>query len=336
MREQPHYSNLLTKDFFEEYYVKQKMSYPKLREMLKQRGINISIGALHTYAQRHGLGRTVSESRLLVIHDEPLDWSKTMMNEVLIEAIDGFLLGDGGVSLNTKETAGRLRCSVEYQEFCAYMMSFFSGYQSVWSKYEQSSMKQGIVWQGSTSFHPDLLQQYLRWYPFVESKGKRDKQPPDDIRVTPLSVMIWYLGDGSLIVDEEANTVMLRLSTDSFLPERVEFLAGKLREKGIACHKNNDNRIMVDARGIPAFFGFIGKESPVKCYDYKFKLPEWRLSSKRMRDVAEELGVDYQRLAYLVKIGKIKCLRASGQGKPRFLPEHVSACRDMKEQGELY
>ena len=34
MREQPHYTNLLTKEFFEEYYINKKMSYPKIRNML--------------------------------------------------------------------------------------------------------------------------------------------------------------------------------------------------------------------------------------------------------------------------------------------------------------
>jgi len=56
----------------------------------------------------------------------------------------------------------------------------------------------------------------------------------------------------------------------------------------------------------------------------------------RMRDVAEELKVDYQRLAYLVKTGMITCLRASDKGKPRFLPEHVEACKALISSGDLY
>jgi len=336
MREQPHYDNLLTKEFFEKYYIEQKMSYPSLREMLRAQGLNIAVGTLCKYAKKHGLGRTATEARLQIIHEDPLEWGKSLINEQLIEMIDGFILGDGSLGPNTKNTAARLTCGVEYQEFCSYMMSLFGKYQAVWSKYEHSSMNQGFVWQGMTSFHPDLYQQYLRWYPFVESKGKRDKNPPDDVRLTPTSVMLWYLGDGSLIIDKKVNTVMLRISTDSFLPERVEFLAAKLCEKGIACHRNNDNRIMVDAKGIPAFFSFIGNESPVKCYDYKFKLPEWRLSSMRMSEVAQKLGVDYQRLAHLVKSGKLPCYRASDKGKPRFLPEHIEVCKSMMASGELY
>jgi len=335
MREQPHYESLLTEAFFKVHYIKEKLSLPSIQNLLKKQGFNISIGCIYTYAKKHGVVRSVSEARQQH-QNSSLDWSKSQINEPLIEAIDGFVLGDGGIRQNTHGTAAKLRCGVEHLEFCSYQMSMFSAYQGIWTKTNDPSMNQGFRWDGRTTHHPDLLKQYLRWYPFVESKGKRDKQPPDDVRITPTSVMLWYLGDGSLIIDEEANTVMLRLSTDSFLPERVEFLAGKLREKGIACHRNNDNRVMVDARGIPAFFDFIGKESPIRCYDYKFKLPEWRMSSKRMRDVAKELGVDYQRLAYMVKIGRIPCLRASDKGKPRFLPEHVEACKSLMKDGSLY
>lgn len=335
MKEKPHYESLLTRDFFQTHYIENKMSYPSIQEMLKKQGFNISVGCLYKYAKKYDFGRTISEARQQH-QNSSLDWSKTLIDEPLIEAIDGFLLGDGGIRQNTHETAGKLRCGVEYLEFCAYQMSMFSVYQGIWTKVNDPSMNQGFRWDGRTTFHPDLYQQYLRWYPFVESKGKRDKQPPDDVRLTPTSVMLWYLGDGSLIIDEKANTVMLRISTDSFLPERVEFLADKLCDKGIACHRNNDNRIMVDAKGIPAFFNFIGSESPIKCYDYKFKLPEWRLSSKRMSEVAQELGVDYQRLAHLVKVGRVPCHRVTEKGKPRFLPEHIEACRAFIATGELY
>jgi hypothetical protein len=169
----------------------------------------------------------------------------------------------------------------------------------------------------------------MRWYPIC---GK--KQPPDDVRITPLSVMMWYLGDGSLV--QGNNTVMLRLSTDGFLPEKVEFLAEKLREKNIDCHRNNDNRIMVNAKGIPTFFNFIGRKSPVKCYEYKFDLPEWRFESKRLSDVAKELGVSYNRISHLVKTGRLGCYRASVKGRPRMLPDHIEKAKQLMSNGELY
>jgi len=145
---------------------------------------------------------------------------------------------------------------------------------------------------------------------------------------------MWYLGDGSLVKGKD--TVMLRLSTDGFAPDRVKFLSKRLRDKGIACHRNNDNRIMINAKGIPAFFDFIGRKSPVKCYDYKFELPEWRFTSKRLREVADELSVSYNRLSHLVKSGRLGCYRASEKGRPRMLPEHIERAKELIKTGELY
>jgi len=196
-------------------------------------------------------------------------------------------------------------------------------------------MNQGFMWSGTTKHHPDIQKQYLRWYP--EINGKRTKQPPNDVRITPKSVMLWYLGDGSLYANNKENTISIQLSTDSFLPEKVRFLANKLNSISIHCHRTNDNRIRISSKGIPAFFNFIGDKSPIKCYDYKFdRVPIWRFSSKRMSEVANDLDISYNRLSHLVKIGKIDCYRASEKGRPRLLPEHIEQAKKLKLEGQLY
>jgi len=250
------------------------------------------------------------------------------------EYIDGFLLGDGGVGIDRrmKSKKARYRCSLEYREFCKYLIGFFKG---TVSKYNSIKMKQGFFFEGSTLYSEEAYKQYIRWYP-KNKTGKRLKQIPNDVEITPISVMMWYLGDGSLVKPEDNSTVMLRLSTDGFLKEGVLLLAKKLNDIGIKCHRNNDNRIMVDARGIPAFFNYIGRTSPVKCYDYKFDLPEWRFESKRMKEVAEELSVSYNRLSHLVKIKKINSFRLSEKGRPRFLPIHIEEAKKLIKVGELY
>jgi len=327
MREQPHYTNLLTEEFFTEHYIRGRMSYPKIREMLLKQGYNVHVGTLYNYAKKLGIGRNRSEAKRNR-EENPLDWSISYMTESIIEAIDGFLLGDG--SIHKPQTTGtlditRLACGVQYEEFCNYMMKWFSSYNSYCKEYRSSSMSSGFVWMGRTKFHPDLYAQHNRWYHKSEKTGKWLKQPPDDVRITPKSVMLWYLGDGSCV--QKNNTVVIRLSTDGFDKERVEFLADKMKEKGIDCYRNGDNRIQIKTTAVPAFFKFIGKKSPVKCYDYKFDLPEWRFEAKRMKAVADELGIDYQQLAHLVKIGKIPCYRISEKGRPRFLPEHIEVVK---------
>ena len=325
MREQPHYDNLLTKDFFEQHHFKEKKSMLEISTMLKERGFTISRSTLAKYCHKLGITpRNCSEAKRNWDKD-PLDWSTSFDSEEMTEWIDGFLLGDGCIVKTKESLAGRATCTQEHQEFTLFQMSRFQPYKPLCTKSDHKKSEKDPVmrtyWAGFTKYHPDFYKHYLRWY-----SQEGGKQPPNDVRITPASVMLWYLGDGS-VTDTGTGTV-IRLSTDSFTPERVAFLVQRLNDKGIACHRTEDNRVFIEARGMPAFFDFIGRKSPVKCYDYKFDLPSWRTCSKRMRDVALELGIDYQHLAYKVKMGQVACERTSEQGRPRFLPEHIEALKN--------
>lgn len=251
------------------------------------------------------------------------------------EYIDGFLLGDGCVSIDKRMKSKKARgtCSLEYEEFCNYLMSFFED-ASV-NKYNSKNMKQGFAFFGRTKYSEELYEQYERWYPKNES-GKRVKQVPKDVLITPISVMMWYLGDGSVINQNDWQMMKVRLSTDGFYRSGVEILEKKLNNLKIWCHIDFDQRIQIKAKGIPAFFNFIGRTSPVRCYDYKFDLPEWRFESKRMSEVCDELGVDYNRLSYFVKIGKVGTYRLTPNGRPRFLPKHIEEVKRLIKVGELY
>jgi len=336
MREQPHYTDLLTKDFFEKNYIKKKMSYPQMQKMLKEQGYNIHPGTLYRYAKNFNIGRNISEAKRI---NDPnsLDYNKTYITKNMIEMLDGFLLGDGGIGFNRNNPnnhVARLRCGVQYEEFCKYLMEPFQSLGIRVKKGYSDRMTQGFMFSGSTHFHPDIYKQYVRWYPQTNAKY-RTKQPPKDVKITPESVMMWYLGDGSCMIGKQ--TIVVRLSTDGFTPDRNELLVEKLKNKGIACHRNYFNRIFIEAKGIPAFFNFIGRKSPIECYDYKFnKIPFWRFESKRMKEVSDELNINYGRLSHLVKKNKIPCFRLSPKGRPRFLPKHIKIVKKLIKSGELY
>lgn len=161
------------------------------------------------------------------------------------------------------------------------------------------------------------------------------KAVPEDVIVNAESLRLWYLGDGSLTTHKK-DCMELRLSTESFTPEDIDgILLPKLYALGVKAKRNGDGRILVRACSYPRFFELIGSMSPISCYDYKYRLPQWRFSAKRMSQVAQELSIDYQQLAYWVKIGKVPCYRASEKGKPRFLPEHIAALEDFCEKLQL-
>ena len=335
MREQPHYLDLLTKEFFKRYYIEKKMSYPQIQIMLKDRGYNIHPGTLYNYAKKFNIGRNSSEARRLK-DPNSLDYNKTYIIDNMIEYIDGALLGDSGINFNRKNPnnhVARIYCGVQYKEFCEYLMKPFKKLNYIVAKRYTKKMKQGFIFSGSTRFHPDIYKQYIRWYPKTNAKY-RTKQPPEDVRITPKSVMMWFLGDGCSVIGQK--TIAVKLSTDGFTKSNNEKLVEKLREKGILCHRNHSNSIYIEARGIPAFFDFIGRESPISpVYDYKFALPEWRFESKRMKEVSEELNIDYDRLSYFVKKKEIPCFRFSEKGRPRFMPEHIKRIKKLIKNGEL-
>ena len=259
MKTKPYYDDVLTEEFFRTNYLEKRLSFPKLKELLVEQGHKIAIGTIHKYCLKLGFQtRDHSEARR-EWEEDPLNYNVSYLSELILEKIDGFLLGDGSLRIENGPTiqTGRLACGLEYEEFCNYFMRLFNSYQFVVKRYKDKSMKQGFRWQGYSKYHPDLYQQYQRWYKYRE--GKFIKAVPTDVRITPLSVVMWYCGDGSVVQPKDNSTIVLRLSTDGFTIDEVEYLVIKLKEVGIECHRNNDNRIVVKARGIPAFFDFIGK-----------------------------------------------------------------------------
>ena len=124
------------------------MSYPAISSMLKQQGYNIHVGTLYTYAKRLGFGRTCSEAKRNRLIDQ-IDWNKSFLTEEIIEDIDGFLLGDGGLGFDKRNgndiLSARLACGVEHKEFCALMMNLFSVYRSTYTQQKHTNMNQGLT-----------------------------------------------------------------------------------------------------------------------------------------------------------------------------------------------
>lgn len=166
MREQPHYTNLLTKQFFELHYVKERRSYPELREMLLKQGFNIHIGTLHKYAKNHGIGRDASEAKRN-LEEDPTNYDVSYIDEKFIESIDGFLLGDGYIEWDKRFVyeIGRATSSLEHQEFALYLMSLFDIFQPTTYLVNSPKSPSGTIWQSRTRYHPDFYKQLLRWYP---------------------------------------------------------------------------------------------------------------------------------------------------------------------------
>ena len=196
-----------------------------------------------------------------------LDYTVSHLNNKMLEILDGHMLGDGNIEKPSR-LASRLNIKQKEEQFAKYIANLFSPYQinvrSI-SRWDNRTNKFYHSWAGRSPHHPDFLKQYERWYP----DGK--KRIPRDCRITPISVLLWYLGDGTL---DRLGRGRPRIAIatmcfedseikDILLPQLNAMSPGGFR----ADYKNN---IRASKDATEKFFGYIGYHSPVECYNYKF------------------------------------------------------------------
>ena len=194
-----------------------------------------------------------------------LDYSKSHITDSMLEAVDGFLLGDGSIRCRPGARRNANFCwTQKHREMAEYVASFFQAYKPVVSDvtfWDDRYGKKYYSTKSSTCAHPDITAQYKRWYP------NRVKKIPEDVRVTPASVMLWYLGDGDF------SGRVVRLHTQSFSTEEVKFVAARLSDvfniKTTTPRSGKGLYIRVATSDTKFFFKQIG-ECPIECYKYRF------------------------------------------------------------------
>lgn len=298
-------------------YAIDKMSINQIADKSQELfGTKVSNASVYHALKRMGIEtRSISES--VSRAKSKLDIDKTFMTEQVIEWVDGFLLGDGRISYKLEcedcnQTARNARFSIGvlHKEFAVYAMSMFKDYHP--SEPKQcgaiSDKRPHLMWGSVTLSHPDILAQAMRWY---QGKGKKTRIPKD-VRITPTSIRLWYLGDGSFHYDPIRHCSLLRLATCSFFPEDIDYvLMPKLISLGVKCKRlesKNDLQILPESTG--TFFNLIGRKSPIQCYDYKFEVPDW-LFKIRLADIVKNEQEKWKAV-YHIRKGDIQCSSSPG------------------------
>jgi hypothetical protein len=83
-------------------------------------------------------------------------------------------------------------------------------------------------------------------------KNQRIKIVPKNLELTPLTLLIWFLDDGTV----RKNARQIKLHTDGFYKQDVEFLISKLSELGIDCSLNKQREkfaIYIKSKSFPLF-----------------------------------------------------------------------------------
>ena len=315
--------------FLVDSYVRKKMSTNDIeKESASLFGVWVSSSTIYKELIRHGIPvRSKSES--VSMATSTLDTNVSYLNEGIIEWIDGFLLGDGYINFDKRKDnfiGSRFVIGSVEKQWTDYAMSGLRCYvPSIAVKRGVTCLKRpNTTWSSRTYTHPDIVKQAIRWY--GQNKDlKRDV--PEDVVITPQSILLWYLGDGSIC--RQDTTTLLRFATCSFSVEAIEdILIPKMELLGLKCAREKQkNDIRVKTGSIGRFFELIGDKSPISCYDYKFEFRSW-LRKKRLSDIVFN-DQEKWRALYLYKVGKLDCTKSPGGRMLLFTNEQAVKLREQ-------
>lgn len=319
----------------EKAYVEDRMSTTEIsRRSVELFGSKIGVSSVYNALMRNKITvRNKSES--VSIATSTLDINKTFINESVIEWIDGFLLGDGSINFKHNENyiGSRFIFGSSQKEWSEYAMSGLKNYSpTVPNSYGKIRPRApNPIWSSRTLTHPDIVLQAKRWYP-IDNGYK--KKIPQDVRITPTSVLLWYLGDGS--ITKYGISYVIRIATCSFDPIDIEtILIPKLKSVGIESIRTKEkNDIKMPTSSLNDFFNFIGENSPINCYEYKFKYASW-LNLYRISDVAKD-DQERWRIQYMYKMGKLDCQKSPGNKIILFNGEQKNKLRDILDGRNLH
>ena len=315
------------KDILNIYYVGKLMDCESTAKIVKEKyGMSISDDTILRLAEKYGVKRTKAEAISLSRCYLP---RKTIITKSILQILDGMVLGDGSITVNSDTKIGRFKIGSVHEEFARHCYNLFSSYKAS-EPYFYAGIKGKGMWDVQTLHHPDLYEQYLRWYP------NGTKIIPSDIEFTSEMVLYWYLGDGSISAPREGNGRYMYFATNCFSKESLErIVVPKFAEIGIEVVRvTDDSRVFIQTNSINKLLQYMGGRSPVKCFDYKFDIEEWR-TFKSMKQASVEANIDYGRLSNWVKQGYIEHSRSPGGKKVVFNSEQFDKLVKRLNSGEL-
>lgn len=320
--------NFVADKLKELYLIKMLSSTEIPKEMEKL--YNIKIGKLKCYLllKRMGILRGMSESVSLAM--STLDYRQKILTPNIRSIIDGIVFGDGSIGANHNTGVARVSIGGSHKEFISYCRKLLMPYLPYEPSFSKEERNGKGIWSTATKYHPDLYDLYKRWYP------NGAKIIPEDINLDKMTLLLWYLGDGSLSQKDETNARSLYFAANCFSKESIEkILIPKFLDIGIEVSRiSGSNGIFIKTSSIVKLLNFMGGESPVDCYSYKFDIEEWRLK-KTMKQVSSELNIDYMKLANWVKTGFVKHSRSPGGKKVVFSDDEFNDLKKKIECGEL-
>lgn len=196
------------------------------------------------------------------------------------QVLDGALLGDGSLIIHKNGVNAYLSYLSKSKQHVEFVMNYFqdfltdSGYKDS-SYFDKRTQKEYFHTAAKTKSLNIFTQQYSRWY--VNKK----KHIPEDLKISPLVCLIWYIGDGGLIKANKSQYI--KLSTQCFskeeqelylLPQLKQFEA-KLMKADLSKMGEQQYYIYIPHQKVKEFLQYIG-DCPFSDYQYKWEYKEYK------------------------------------------------------------
>lgn len=214
-----------------------------------------------------------------------------MLSERQKEIVTGSLLGDGTIWTNFVDSLMKLQFSQSQQDYrgkskrqylCWFVFEFMDFGCSVRpKKVKAEGLIKEIVGEKeyqqyvfTTKCHQLWNVLESKWYvPRTDHKWyKRRKIVPQDLKLTPLTLCIWHMDDGS----NNPKDANIELNTQSFTVEEVEFLIERLHKdlnieshKKKGGHKDGQYKIYIGRKSYFDFIEIIKPHIAWDCFKYK-------------------------------------------------------------------
>ena len=204
------------------------------------------------------------------------------------EVLYGALLGDGSLVKHKNGINAQFCYLSKSRQHVEYVAEFFKDYWSGEgiknsSYIDNRTNKEYYRSIVKTYTNSCFTEEYYKWY------INGEKHIPNDLKLTSLTCLIWYIGDGGICHGNRTENI--KLSTNCFLKEELEnILIPQLKNFEATLMKSGEYKngepqyiIYIPHRKEKEFLKYIG-ECPFEDYSYKWEVKEYINKPPVMRE----------------------------------------------------
>jgi len=228
--------------------------------------------------------------------------SKIALNEKFNNIIDGCLLGDGCIS---KKTFNYTSTSYKHVK-CVYDKIFKFGFINKIHKYKNNrnkiKLRDGIINIKPASYVYTYSITNKIIFPPIREKWYKNgtKIVPRDIKLTKITCLLWYLGDGTLSISNNGKNLILTLCTNGFDLKDHKILRKKITNdlrltaqisKTGRIKYNGEVEYVLKLYSVNAynFLKYIGR-CPVSDYKHKWDIGRCKVFTKKCVSCGENVN----------------------------------------------